>query len=120
MIQEKDFFSEINRMLDESARALRYADPLSVLQASEALRELMSKWHRSKFVGSDTAQLNAQVSQLEKLIDQLKLQQIQLRQQNAQIEKQLKVLLPGWSNNQSLNLSGQRSAFKTLNTSVRA
>ncbi len=120
MTSEKEFFSEINRLLAESARALRSAEPLAVLQASEALSQLMSKWHRSEFVLSDTAELKTEVSQLENLIDQLKLQQLQLRQQKAQIEKQLKVLLPGWSNDQSLNSSGERSGFKTLNTSVRA
>jgi hypothetical protein len=57
---------------------------------------------------------------LENVIDQLKLQQSHLLQQKAHVEKQLKVLLPGWSNGLYANTSGLRSGAITPSTSVRA
>lgn len=115
-----DFFAEVNRSVGEIACALRKAEPLLLLQASEALSQMMTTWHRSELDGQGTAPLKNKLSQLESVIQQLKLQQSHLRQQKAQIEKQLKVLLPAWSNGLYANTSGQRAAAITPCTSVRA
>jgi hypothetical protein len=42
------------------------------------------------------------------------------QQQSAQVEKQLKVLLPGWTDGLYTKNSGQRFASKSASTSVRA
>jgi hypothetical protein len=118
--QEIDFFAELNRLVGESAFAIRQAEPLLLLQASEALGQIISKWHKSGLGDRGTSSINDQLASLESVIDQLKLQQSHLRQQNAQVEKQLKVLLPCWSNGLYANTSGLRSAATTPITSVRA
>ena len=120
MKQEIDFFAELNCLVGEVACALRKAEPLMLLQSSEALSQMMTKWHRSELNGQGTAQLKDKLSQLRSVIEQLKLQQSHLRQQKAQIEKQLKVLLPAWSHGLYANKSGQRAADITPSTSVRA
>lgn len=120
MKQEIDFFAEVNRLVGESACALRKAEPLLLLQASEALSQIISKLHRSELDGHGPAQLKDALSNLEGVIDLLKLQQSHLQQQKAQVEKQLKVLLPGWSNGLYAKTSVQFSAVSNPSTSVRA
>ncbi|WP_090142501.1 hypothetical protein [Limnohabitans sp. DM1] len=111
MKQEIDFFAAVNGLVGESACALRKADPLLLLQASEALSQIITKWHRSELDGDATVQLKDKLSTLERVIDQLKLQQSHLWQQKAQIEKQLKVLLPAWSHGLNANNLGQRGTI---------
>ena len=120
MRQKVEFFAEVNRLVGESAVALRQAEPLLLLQASEALGQIISKWHKLGLDVHGTAQLKDELASLESVIDQLKLQQSHLRQQKAQVEKQLKVLLPGWSNGLYANTSGLRTGAITPSTSVRA
>ena len=120
MKKEAEFFAEVSRLLGESAFAIRQAEPLLLLQASEALGQIISKWHKSGLGDRGTSGLNDQLASLESVIDQLKLQQSHLRQQKAQVEKQLKVLLPGWSNGLYAHTSGLRSGAITPSTSIRA
>eukprot|EP01034_Spumella_vulgaris_P030445 gene30445-37662_t len=103
--QAIDFLAEVNRSVGESACALRKAEPLLLLKSSEALSQMMTKWHRSELDGQGTAPLKDKLSHLEIVIEQLKLQQSHLQQQKAQVEKQLKVLLPDWSNGLYANSS---------------
>lgn len=110
MKQACEFFDEVNRLVGESACALRKADPLWLLQASEALSQVISKRHRSDDVHG-TTQLKDKLLKLATVIDQLKLQQSLLQQQKAHIEKQLKVLLPDWSNGLYANHLGQRATI---------
>ena len=119
MKQEIDFFAEVNRLVGESAFALRKAEPLLLLQSSDALGQIISNWHKSELDGQKTAQLKDRLKTLESVIDQLKLQQSHLCQQQAQVEKQLKVLLPGWTNGIYASTSGLRSAATNSGTSVR-
>lgn len=120
MRQEAEFFAEVNRLVGESAFALRNAEPLLLLQASEALGQIISKWHKSELDVQGIARLKDELASLESVIDQLKLQQSHLRQQKAQVEKQLKVLLPAWSSGLYANTSGLQSGAGTPSTSVRA
>ena len=111
MKRESEFFDEINRLVGESACALRKADPQLLLQASEVLGQIITKWHRSELATHGTVQLTDTLSKLESVIVQLKLQQSLLRQQKAHIEKQLKVLLPAWSNGLYANNLSQRATI---------
>ncbi len=120
MRQEAEFFAEVNRLVGESAFALRNAEPLLLLQASQALGQIISKWHKSELAIHGVSRLNVEHARLESVIDQLKLQQSHLLQQKAHIEKQLKVLLPAWSSGLYANSSGLRSGAATPSTSVRA
>lgn len=120
MKQEADFFAEVNRLATESGSALRRAEPLLLLQASQALGQMISKWHKSDLDVHAMARLNNEIASLERVIDQLKLQQSLLLQQKAQVEKQLKVLLPGWSNGLYVNTSGLSGEALGPSTSVRA
>ena len=120
MKHEADFFAEVNRLVAESGSALRRAEPLLVLQATQALGQMISKWHKSDLDVYAMARLNIQIASMERVIDQLKLQQSLLLQQKAQVEKQLKVLLPGWSNGLYVSTSGQRGDAIGPSTSVRA
>jgi hypothetical protein len=81
--QACEFFDEVNRLVGESACALRTADPLWLLQASEALSQIISKWHRSELDVHGTTQHKDKLLNLASVIDQLKLQQSLLQQQKA-------------------------------------
>jgi hypothetical protein len=118
--QDIEFFAEVNRLMGESACALRKAEPLLLLQASESFIQMLTQWRRSELDGHGIAQFKDKRSHVQGVIDQLKLQQSHLRQQKAQIEKQLKVLLPAWSHGHYGNSSGPRAAPVTPSTSVRA
>ena len=120
MRQEAEFFAEVNRLVGESAFALRKAEPLLLLQASQALGQIISKWHKSGLCGHGVARQKYELASLESVIDQLKLQQSHLLQQKAHVEKQLKVLLPVWSSGLYDKTSGLRSGVTTPSTSVRA
>jgi hypothetical protein len=81
---------------------------------------MISKWHKSDLDVYQIARFNNEIASLEKVIDQLKLQQSLLLQQKAQVEKQLKVLLPGWSTGLYVNTSGLSGDAIGPITSVRA
>jgi hypothetical protein len=81
---------------------------------------MISKWHKSDLDVHSMARLHNEIASLEKVIDQLKLQQSLLLQQKAQVEKQLKVLLPGWSTGLYVNTSGLSGDAIGPITSVRA
>ena len=120
MRQEAEFFAEVNRLVGQSALALRKAEPLLLLQASQALGQIISKWHKSEVDGQGVTRLQVELASLESVIDQLKLQQSHLLQQKAHVEKQLKVLLPAWSSGLYANTSGLRNGAANPSTSVRA
>ncbi|MFZ4741980.1 MAG: hypothetical protein ACOYL0_00135 [Limnohabitans sp.] len=120
MKQQLAFLAEANSLVHQSACALRQAQPLLLLQASEALSQLIAKWRKAEFESQETARFKAEMSNFRCVVDQLKLQQSHLRQQQAQVEKQLQVLLPGGANGLYAKTSGQRAAAITAATSVRA
>jgi uncharacterized coiled-coil DUF342 family protein len=115
-----EFFAEASRLVNESASALREAQPLLLLKASESLSQLIAKWHKAEFVIQETDQLKAEILNLQGVIEQLKVQQKHVRQQSAQVEKQLKVLLPGWTDGLYTKNPGQGFSTKSASTSVRA
>jgi hypothetical protein len=84
------------------------------------LSQLISKWHKAEFVIQESDQLKAEILNLQGVIEQLKVQQKHVRQQSSQVEKQLKVLLPGWTDGLYTKNPGQGFSTKSASTSVRA
>lgn len=119
MKQEADFFAEVNRLAAESGSALRRAEPLLLLKASQALGQTVSKWQKSDWAAHEKLRISNELASLESVIDQLKLQQNHLLQQKALVEKHLKALLPGWSSGIYTQPSSLRINALSPRTSVR-